>query len=80
MNVFFDIILEEGDDYEIEFSFESESLKHKLGKTEKDNKTMRDNMLQVSTANILELASFLMFALPLHVTCDINMSCYFVCL
>ena len=63
MNVFFDIILEEGDDYEIEFSFESESLKHKLGKTEKDNKTMRDNMLQVSSANILERASFLMSAL-----------------
>ena len=48
VNVFFDIILGDGDDYEIEFSFESESLKHKLGKTEKDNKTMRDNMLQVS--------------------------------
>jgi hypothetical protein len=32
VNVYFDIIQGDGDDYEIEFSFESESLKHKLGK------------------------------------------------
>ena len=30
VNVFFDLILD-GEGYEIEFSFESESLKHKIG-------------------------------------------------
>ena len=39
VNVYFDIIQGDGDDYEIEFSFESESLKHKLGKQQL---TLRD--------------------------------------
>ena len=42
VNVFFNIIQREQDDFEIEFSFESESLKHKL------DKTMRPDMFQVS--------------------------------
>ena len=51
VNVFFDIILGEGDDYDIEFNFESESLKHKLGATESENKTLRNkDMFQVSNS------------------------------
>ena len=39
----FDIIQMDGDEYEVEFNFENESLKHKL------NNTMRKNMMEVST-------------------------------
>ena len=42
VKVLFDIIQMDGDEYEVEFNFENESLKHKL-----DN-TMRTNMFQVS--------------------------------
>ena len=40
---FYIIQAEEGDDFEIEFKFENESLLHAL-----NNKTMRTNMFQVS--------------------------------
>ena len=42
MKVSFDIIQMDEEEYEIEFNFENESLKHKL-----DN-TMRTNMIEVS--------------------------------
>ena len=42
----FDIIQMDNEEYEIEFSFENESLKHKL-----DN-TMRTNMFQVGLRGI----------------------------
>lgn len=55
VNVFFDIILGEGQEYDIEFSFESESLKHKLGATEADNKTLRNkDMFQSWIDRVLE--------------------------
>merc|ERR1719232_19975 len=41
VKVSFDIIQMDGDEYEVEFNFENESLKHKL-----DN-TMRTNMIEV---------------------------------
>ena len=43
VNVFFDIIQRDADEYDIRFSFESESLKHSL------DKTMRPDMFQVSS-------------------------------
>ena len=46
MKVSFDIIQMDEEEYEIEFNFENESLKHKL-----DN-TMRTNMIEVSTINL----------------------------
>ena len=45
----FDIIQMDNEEYEIEFSFENESLKHKL-----DN-TMRTNMFQVGISEALYL-------------------------
>ena len=47
VKVLFDIIQMDGDEYEVEFNFENESLKHKL-----DN-TMRTNMFQVSQIQAL---------------------------
>ena len=44
MKVSFDIIQMDEEEYEIEFNFENESLKHKL-----DN-TMRTNMIEVSAS------------------------------
>ena len=41
MKVLFDIIQMDGEEFEVEFNFENESLKHRL-----DN-TMRTNMFQV---------------------------------
>ena len=46
MKVSFDIIQMDEEEYEIEFNFENESLKHKL-----DN-TMRTNMIEVSALNL----------------------------
>ena len=46
VKVLFDIIQMDNEEYEIEFSFENESLKHKL-----DN-TMRTNMFQVGLGEI----------------------------
>ena len=46
MKVSFDIIQMDEEEYEIEFNFENESLKHKL-----DN-TMRTNMIEVSAFNL----------------------------
>ena len=45
MKVSFDIIQMDEEEYEIEFNFENESLKHKL-----DN-TMRTNMIEVRESN-----------------------------
>lgn len=49
VKVFFRIILGEKNDYEVEFNFENESLKHKLGKN-----TMRTNMFESWIDHILE--------------------------
>ena len=45
VKVFFRIIIGEKNNYDIEFNFENESLKHKLNRS-----TMRTNMFEVSAA------------------------------
>ena len=52
VKVFFDITVGESpDEYDIEFNFENESLKHRLGQT------MREAKFQVSTVKALTLQS-----------------------
>ena len=47
VKVFFDITMgDSADDYDIEFNFENESLKHRM------DSTMREDMFQVSIKNI----------------------------
>ena len=52
VKVLFDIIQLDGAEYEIEFNFENESLKHRI------NNTMRTNMFQVSLITDEQTASF----------------------